>query len=129
MNDTTITEAERCARWLEKCAEGYDPVGPEYQKAANELRRLERENDQLRDAVTIRQKLADERKEQIDAQSERLVAMTAQPEALAISDKERLEWFEDHTKVVLRIDQFRDLIHQAKVAIELQRELVRRGTQ
>lgn len=38
--------------------------------------RLTRENDQLRDAVTIWQKLADERKEQIAAQSERLIALS-----------------------------------------------------
>ena len=41
--------------------------------------RLALENDQLRDAVTIWQKLADERRAQIDAQSERLVALSEKP--------------------------------------------------
>lgn len=48
--------------------------------------RLAAEIDQLRDAVTIWQKLADERKEQVAAQSERLIA---QSETATILAKER----------------------------------------
>lgn len=47
--------------------------------------RLEIENEQLRGAVAIWQKLADERKEQVAAQSDRLIALSER-EALAADE-------------------------------------------